>query len=168
MEDYGIDVTPITEQTTPVKPVAKQPKFKPVTSDRRYKFHIFSDAFVIAPRKDRQFADDVVCIITNITKIERRPELEEKKSPMLTQIYDIDEIRLEVEYKPLNGYSQPRMITVINRKTKKIVDRITKPYLVNRVNSILMETYDKIMESMRKLETARAAIQKLSEYQAQK
>lgn len=167
-----IDEKPVEEQAAKIEPVVITVKIKPTAADRRYKLHLLSDALVIAPRKDRKFANNVISVITNSTKIERRTDLEEKKQSMPTQIYDVDELRLEIECKPQNSdkhnYTQPRMITVINRKSKKIVDRITKPYLVGRVNSILINTYDKIVHSQKALESARATIQKLSEYQAQK
>lgn len=142
------------------------PAPKRTLADIRYGMHIFGDAMVIAPRKDRKFANDVISVIKNSNKIERREDLE-KKQVIKTFIYDVDDLRLEVECKRDNGdecnYCHARMITVIHRKSKQIIDRITKPFLVARVDSTIINKKDQIHKSKKTLESARQMFQKMSE-----
>ncbi len=171
MDDFGfVPENPQTEQTTNVETVVMTVKIKPTLADMRHDLHTLTDALVIAPRADRKLTKDVISVIKNTTKIERRRDLEAKKTSMPTQIYDIEDLRLEIECKPDNSnryhYEHPRIITVINRKTKKIMDRVTKPFLVLRIASTVYEKEAQIEKSKKILEAANKSFQDI--YEAQK
>ena len=173
MEDLGIvPEMPETEQATDVKKMDITLKLKPTWADMRQNLHTATDALVIAPRKDRKLAKDVISVIKNTTKIDRRRDLEAKKTSMPTQIYDVGGVRLEIECKLDNDdhyhFEHPRIITVINRKTKKIIDRVTKPFLVSRIASTVYEKEKQLEQSKKALEAAHKTLQVVCENQNQK
>ena len=57
-------------------------KIKPTWADVRYDFYCITDALIIAPNADRKFAKELISVIKNTTKIERRHDLETKKTSM--------------------------------------------------------------------------------------
>lgn len=177
MDDLGFTPENPVEEVATEEVVNKEPTvltltIKPTLADIRQNFHAITDALVIAPRADRKLAKDVIHVIKNTTKIERRLDLETKKTSMPTQIYDIDDLRLEIECKPDNGnkchFAHPRIITVINRKTKKILDRVTKPFLVARIASAVYGKEEQIKKSSEALEASRKIFQDMSDKQKQK
>lgn len=177
MEDSKVVPENPTEEMV-AEPVAdKEPTvltvtIKPTLADIRQDFHAITDALIIAPRADRKLAKDVIHVIKNTSKIERRRDLETKKTSMPTQIYDIDDLRLEIECKLDSDnkchFDHPRIITVINRKTKKILDRVTKPFLVARIASAVYGKEEQIKKSSEALEASRKIFQNMSDKQKQK
>jgi hypothetical protein len=165
------------KKATNNKPLIEEPMvlnitIKPTWADVRYDLHALSDALIVAPKADRKFANDIIKIIKNTIKISRPKNATIKKNGFNVTVYDVDELRLEIENKLDNdehrNYLHPRIITVINRKTGKIVDRITKPFLVAKVFLVLTKTHDKIIESKKTLDSVQGAIKKISERQTQK
>ena len=165
------------KKTTNNKPLIEEPMvlnitIKPTWADVRYDLHALSDALIVAPKADRKFANDIIKIIKNTIKISQPKNATIQKNGFNVTVYDVDELRLEIENKLDNGehrnYLHPRIITVINRKTGKIVDRITKPFLVAKVFLVLTKTHDKIIESKKTLDSVQGAIKKISERQTQK
>lgn len=169
MEDLGS--VPVNEQIVTEQPVkiTFTPRF--TAADKRYNFYVLTDALIIAPAKDRKFANKVIAVINNTTKITHRKDLESKKRAMPTDIYDVDDFRLEIENKqdPENkhNYAQPRIVTVIDRKSGKIIERITKPFLVSRVTSALFKREDVLAKSQETLASAKETFKKITDAQQQ-
>ncbi len=166
MEDFGFVPENPAEQTT------KNTVTLPTTAtDRRFKFYTLTDALIIAPRTDRKLANKIITVIKNTTKIARRTDLEAKKRTIPTTIYDVDDFRLEIENKPdfehKANYQHPRIVTVIDRKSGKIIDRVTKPFLVARVSSTLFNRDDELTKSKETLTSAKETFKKMIDFQIQ-
>ena len=167
-----VTATQVKEQPAYTEPVIAKYKIKPTVADIRYDLHALSDALIIAPRKDRKFANDVIKVIKNTIKISQPKNAHIKKNGFDITVYNVDELRLEIENKAENGekreYPHPRMITVFNRKTGMVIDRITKPFLVAKVFLTLVIAQERIIKSKETLESVQGTLKKMSERQNQK
>lgn len=176
MEDCGF-VPGNSAEKTATEPIVTEPPVKITitprftAADKRYNFYVLTDALIIAPAKDRKFANKVIAVINNTTKITRRRDFESKKRAMPTDIYDVDDFRLEIENQQnlehKQNYAHPRIVTVIDRKSGKIIDRVTKPFLVSRVTSALFEREDKLAKSQETLASAKKVFKKITDAQNQ-
>lgn len=176
MEDLGFvpekpAEQPATETVKTAQPTKITVKIPLSAADIRYNFYTLTDALIIAPGKERKFAKKIISVIKNTTKIARRRDLEAKKRAMPTDIYDVDDFRLEIEnvqdLKGQHNYKQPRIVTVIDRKSGKIIDRITKPFLVARVTMALFDCEDKLEKSEETLASAKEEFQKIIDKKTQ-
>ena len=158
-------------KATDTNPMVIKVKIKPTWADIRYNLYTISDALVIAPAKDRKFANDIISVIKCAAKATRRTDLEAKKQTVPAVIYEVDEFKLEIEnkqnYANESHYQQPQIVTVIDRKTGKIIDRITKPFLVARVVSAILKKEDDLIKSQKKLEALSKSLRQMVEFQIQ-